>query len=269
MRKPPSALHWFGTDELGRDILARVIYGARASLLAGAISVGIALSHRRAARPAVGLSRRLHRRPDQPHDRRDAGLPVPDPRDCAGGVSRAEPRQCHDRDRHLGDADLRAADARPGDERQGRGLCRGRARHGQSALAHRAVSHPAQHHAGAIGAGDAVDRRRDHRGSRAVVPRPRPAAAGAVLGQHAERRAALPDQRALDGGLAGASRSFSWCCRSTWSATACATRWIRGSGRRYEPHASIARRIASAIRARQPSMATAADRPSSLRARPQ
>src|ERR1700749_3567804 len=44
VRKPPSALHWFGTDELGRDILARVIYGARASLLAGAISVGIALT---------------------------------------------------------------------------------------------------------------------------------------------------------------------------------------------------------------------------------
>src|SRR5581483_11994363 len=35
VRKPPSALHWFGTDEVGRDILARVIYGARASLLAG------------------------------------------------------------------------------------------------------------------------------------------------------------------------------------------------------------------------------------------
>ena len=43
VRKPPSALHWFGTDDLGRDILSRVIYGARASLLAGAISVGIAL----------------------------------------------------------------------------------------------------------------------------------------------------------------------------------------------------------------------------------
>jgi peptide/nickel transport system permease protein len=43
VRKPPSALHWFGTDELGRDILSRVIYGARASLMAGAISVGIAL----------------------------------------------------------------------------------------------------------------------------------------------------------------------------------------------------------------------------------
>jgi peptide/nickel transport system permease protein len=42
VRKPPSALHWFGTDELGRDILSRVIYGTRAALMAGAISVGIA-----------------------------------------------------------------------------------------------------------------------------------------------------------------------------------------------------------------------------------
>jgi peptide/nickel transport system permease protein len=44
VRKPPSAAHWFGTDELGRDILTRVIYGARASLMAGAISVTIALT---------------------------------------------------------------------------------------------------------------------------------------------------------------------------------------------------------------------------------
>src|SRR5262245_21856514 len=44
VRKPPSALHWFGTDEVGRDILARVIFGARASLLAGVISVAIALA---------------------------------------------------------------------------------------------------------------------------------------------------------------------------------------------------------------------------------
>src|SRR6202045_2289424 len=44
VRKAPSALHWFGTDDLGRDVLARVIYGTRASLLAGAISVTIALT---------------------------------------------------------------------------------------------------------------------------------------------------------------------------------------------------------------------------------
>ena len=44
VRKPPSALHWFGTDEVGRDVLARIIFGARASLLAGVISVAIALA---------------------------------------------------------------------------------------------------------------------------------------------------------------------------------------------------------------------------------
>jgi peptide/nickel transport system permease protein len=44
VRHPPSLSHWFGTDDLGRDILVRVIYGTRASLLAGVISVGIALS---------------------------------------------------------------------------------------------------------------------------------------------------------------------------------------------------------------------------------
>src|SRR3982074_543905 len=37
VRKPPSVLHWFGTDDLGRDILGRVIYGARASLMAGGV----------------------------------------------------------------------------------------------------------------------------------------------------------------------------------------------------------------------------------------
>jgi peptide/nickel transport system permease protein len=44
VRKPPSLAHWFGTDDIGRDILSRVIFGARASLLAGVISVGIAVA---------------------------------------------------------------------------------------------------------------------------------------------------------------------------------------------------------------------------------
>jgi peptide/nickel transport system permease protein len=43
-RKAPSAAHWFGTDDVGRDVLTRVIYGARASLLAGVVSVGIAIA---------------------------------------------------------------------------------------------------------------------------------------------------------------------------------------------------------------------------------
>ena len=43
IRKAPSAEHWFGTDEIGRDVLSRVIWGTRASLLAGIISVSISL----------------------------------------------------------------------------------------------------------------------------------------------------------------------------------------------------------------------------------
>ncbi len=43
VRKAPSAAHWFGTDEVGRDVLARVIYGARASLMACAVSVSLAI----------------------------------------------------------------------------------------------------------------------------------------------------------------------------------------------------------------------------------
>ena len=42
IRKAPSAAHWMGTDENGRDVLSRVLFGARASLLAGVVSVLIA-----------------------------------------------------------------------------------------------------------------------------------------------------------------------------------------------------------------------------------
>jgi peptide/nickel transport system permease protein len=43
IRQAPSAQHWFGTDEIGRDVLSRVIWGTRASLLAGVVSVSISL----------------------------------------------------------------------------------------------------------------------------------------------------------------------------------------------------------------------------------
>ena len=44
----PSTVHWFGTDELGRDILSRVIYGSRISMLVGSSVVAVSL--------ALGLS---------------------------------------------------------------------------------------------------------------------------------------------------------------------------------------------------------------------
>lgn len=39
---PPSSQHWMGTDQLGRDVLSRVLYGSRVSLAVGFVSVGIA-----------------------------------------------------------------------------------------------------------------------------------------------------------------------------------------------------------------------------------
>lgn len=43
IRQAPSAAHWMGTDDLGRDIVSRMIWGAQASLMAGVISVTIAV----------------------------------------------------------------------------------------------------------------------------------------------------------------------------------------------------------------------------------
>jgi ABC-type dipeptide/oligopeptide/nickel transport system permease subunit len=41
---PPSLHHWFGTDQLGRDLFSRVVYGARVSVIIGVVAVGIALA---------------------------------------------------------------------------------------------------------------------------------------------------------------------------------------------------------------------------------
>ncbi|GAM10703.1 dipeptide transport system permease protein DppC [Geobacter sp. OR-1] len=48
---PPSATHWLGTDELGRDVLTRLLFGARISLKVGFVAVGIAV----AVGTAIGL----------------------------------------------------------------------------------------------------------------------------------------------------------------------------------------------------------------------
>jgi len=44
VRKAPSIHYLFGTDEIGRDVLSRVVWGARASLLAGLVSVSISMA---------------------------------------------------------------------------------------------------------------------------------------------------------------------------------------------------------------------------------
>ena len=40
---PPSSAHWLGTDQIGRDVLSRMLYGARISMAVGFVSVGIAV----------------------------------------------------------------------------------------------------------------------------------------------------------------------------------------------------------------------------------
>lgn len=40
----PSAAHWLGTDDFGRDILSRIVYGSRTSMLVGVVATGIGLT---------------------------------------------------------------------------------------------------------------------------------------------------------------------------------------------------------------------------------
>ena len=42
-RQPPSLDHWFGTDDIGRDVFSRVVYGARVSLRIGFVATVILL----------------------------------------------------------------------------------------------------------------------------------------------------------------------------------------------------------------------------------
>ena len=203
VRKPPSAQHWFGTDDLGRDIFGRVIYGARASLTAGVISVGIALligvplgllSGYRGGFINSLISRIT-----------DAMLACPFLILAIALAAFLGPS--------LGNAMIAIGiSTTPIFVRLTRGqvmsvkvedYVEAARAIGNPPLADRAVSYPAKYHACAAGAGDVVDRGRNHRGGSVVVPRTRPAAAHAVLGQHAQRGATFPDQRAVDGALAG------------------------------------------------------------------
>ncbi|MGJ4889430.1 ABC transporter permease [Bradyrhizobium sp. HKCCYLRH3099] len=54
---PPSALHWMGTDQTGRDILSRIIWGARPSLTVGLLAVAIGLTGGIALGVSAGVAR--------------------------------------------------------------------------------------------------------------------------------------------------------------------------------------------------------------------
>ena len=125
VRKAPSAMYWFGTDELGRDILSRIIWGARTSLMAGCMSVVIAVVIGVPLGLVAGYFQKIW---DGVISRviEAAGLPVPDHGDRAGGVFGPEPDERDDRHRPFRDADLRPPDARPGDRHSQRRVHRRR-----------------------------------------------------------------------------------------------------------------------------------------------
>jgi len=57
--QPPNAQHWLGTDRIGRDVLSRVVYGARYSLLIGLASMIVSLAIGLAVGLFAGLSNRF------------------------------------------------------------------------------------------------------------------------------------------------------------------------------------------------------------------
>ena len=70
-----------GTDELGRDMLSRLIYGGRLSLFIGLMPVVLAFMHRHDARRHGRLSRRLRQSGDHAHHRRVLRVPLGAARD--------------------------------------------------------------------------------------------------------------------------------------------------------------------------------------------
>ena len=213
----PSGLHWFGLDELGRDIFARVLSGARISLLVGLVVVGVSATIGIVLGSVAGY---FGGRIDEAISRViDILLAFPGLLLAIAMVAVLGPSLTN----------VVLALSLIGWVGYAR-LVRGqvlRARELEFVQAARALGATtsadpgAPHHpddaAGGHRAGDARHGRRDSRRSGAELPRPRRAAADAELGNDAELRARASARRAAPDRLSRDSPSRSWCSASIFS----------------------------------------------------
>ena len=142
---PPSGAHLMGTDQLGRDVLSRVLYGGRYTLLSAAVAVLIAAGAGIPLGLIAGYVRAWPAGADHARDGCDAGLPGP----AAGAGDRHHRRpRPHERDggdRHRLHPHLRASGLRRGALGARRRLRARRPPDRVLAGADRRPPHPAQH----------------------------------------------------------------------------------------------------------------------------
>ena len=200
IRKPPSDAYRLGTDEVGRDILSRLIWGARASLLAGVIPVSIAL----VVSIPLGLCRAA---PAAGSTRSSCGSPTPcwrsrsssSPSRWRPSSAPASPTRCRHRHRRL--AHVPAPGTRHRAGAHDRGVVESARSLGCSPV-RIAVRHVLPNILPPLLIQSSLT------AAAAIIAEASlsflglgPAAAGALVGQHAQRRPALSRAGALDGGL--------------------------------------------------------------------
>ncbi len=197
----PSLSHWLGTDDLGRDILSRLIWGARISLRAAFEIVGSGRRHRHPARPDRRVLPGCGGLRDHADDGRPVLLPAADPGPDRGRAAGRRHQRRRHRHRHRVRPELRAVAPRRGHRGPRGGLhrvrpeprCHLQAAHRAPRAAQRRLAH---HHPARPG-----PRLRPADRGRPELPRHRRAAAHAELGRHAPGRIPVHQLRTVGGHL--------------------------------------------------------------------